>query len=346
MHPNPRSSLRARSTNVSFFRLLSLLMVLTLAAPALAGDRALAEALFLEGKRLLDEKKFPEACLKFEASQRQDPSPGTLLNLGRCNEEQGKTATAWARYKEAATLAQNMSRPEQESAARERIDALEPKLSRLEIKPPPSAVDQLSVKRGGATMGADSLGIAAPVDPGKYDVEASAPGYETWKASVTVKPDGDSASIQIPELKKLPDAVVPPAPESKAPGEAKAEVVPDKPGGNKTLGYVLTGVGGAALITGGVFGFLAQKQAKDAKDDPNLCPNKVCTPKGRDEIDGAKSKALISTIGIGVGVAALGAGIYFIVSAPSAEKSARSTRPRFTPLLDPRAPGLSFSGAF
>ncbi len=346
MHPNLPSNPPALGTNVSFLRLLLILLLVTFAAPALAGDRALAEALFLDGKRLLDEKKFAEACTKFEASQRQDPSPGTLLNLGRCNEEQGKTATAWARYTEAATLAQNMSRPEQETAARERVAALEPKLSRLEIKPPATAIDGLSVKRGGATMGADSLGIAAPVDPGTYNVEASAPGYETWKGSVTVKPDGDSASIQIPDLKQLPEGAVPEG--SEGSGQASGGVTSDKPpGGNKTLGYVLTGVGGVALIAGGVFGFLAQKQAKDAEDDPSLCPNKVCSSKGRDEIDGAKSKALISTIGIGVGVAALGAGIYFIVASPSGEKAARATtRPRVIPLLDPRAPGVSLSGAF
>lgn len=322
-------------------------LVVSCALPVWAGDPALAEALFLEGKRLIDEKKYPEACVKFQASQKQDPSPGTLLNLGRCNELQGKTATAWARYKEAETLARNMSRPEQETAARERIDDLEPELSRLEIKPPATAIEGLSVTRGGTTMGSDSLGIAAPVDPGEYAIEASAPGYESWKGNVKVGA-GDTASIQIPELTKLPEGASEPAPGPAESGkEATAKLTPPA-GGNATLGYVLTGVGAAALITGGVFGYLAQKQAKDAEDDATLCPGKVCTPKGRDEIDGAETKALISTIGVGVGVAALGAGIYFIVSSPAQESAQRRKRPRASvaPLFDPRAPGIAVSGMF
>lgn len=330
-----------------------LLFVVLLAGPAMAGDKALAEALFMDGKRLLDEKKYAEACVKFEASQRQDPSPGTLLNLGRCNEAQGKTASAWASYTEAATLARNMSRPEQEVAAKEKVAALEPKLSKLSIDPPAVAVDGLTVKRGDVTMGADSLGIAVPVDPGEYEIEASAPGYETWKGSVKVAPDGATASIRIPDLKKLagaaPSAGV--GPSAAGATQAEAEAGTRKGGSNTTLGWVVVGVGGAVLVTGAIFGLLAQQQAKNAEDDPTLCPDKLCSPAGRDEIDGAETKALISTIGVGAGVVAIGVGVYLVATSSGSSTTERSARrapltARVLPVIDSHSTGVALTGAF
>jgi len=329
------------------------LALLTAAPAARAGDKALAESLFQDGRKLLDEGKYDLACQKFEGSQKQDPSPGTLLNLGKCNEARGKTATAWANYKEAESLARNMSRPEQEQMAIEKANAIEPRLSRLTITAPPTAVEGLVVKRGGISISVDALGSASPVDPGEHVIEASAPGYETWTGKVTVGKEKDSASIAIPELKKAPEAPPPVAAPGAGEGEKPAVAggavkASSDQGSTKTLGYVLVGVGAVGLLAGGYFGYAANKQASDAEDDPTLCPGKVCTSKGRDEIDSAKGKALISTIAVGTGVAALGAGIVLIAIAPSNKEQARWKRPhaRVAPFADGRNAGLSLTGAF
>src|SRR5262245_23511913 len=81
-----------------------------LLAPGLAradvsADKAAAEALFNHAKQLVKEGKLSEACPKFEESLRLDPGIGTLLYLADCQEKAGKTASAWARFLEAAAAA-------------------------------------------------------------------------------------------------------------------------------------------------------------------------------------------------------------------------------------------------
>src|SRR5580698_8378696 len=74
--------------------------------PALAQPsppaRAAAAALFEDGRRLMGENKFAEACPKLEESQRLDPGMGTLYNLSVCFEAVGKIASAWVGFRDVA----------------------------------------------------------------------------------------------------------------------------------------------------------------------------------------------------------------------------------------------------
>src|SRR5258708_15065155 len=102
-------------------------------SPAPAGDKIAAEALFEDGRTLAGAGKFAEACPKFADSQRLDPSPSTLLNLANCWEKLGRSATAWATYKEAESTASAVKRQDYMATAQRHAEALAPRLSRLTI---------------------------------------------------------------------------------------------------------------------------------------------------------------------------------------------------------------------
>src|SRR5580692_4091789 len=90
-------------------RLFAALLLVTASAGA-QGNSAIAESLFRDGKKLLERKRYDEACPKFAESARLDPSSGVELALGLCYEGQGKTASAWGAFVNAASLARRDGR--------------------------------------------------------------------------------------------------------------------------------------------------------------------------------------------------------------------------------------------
>src|SRR5262245_41081861 len=130
---------------------LGLSMWLSGTGPAHAQDnRVAAEALFRDARKLFDAGKYAEACEKLQASQRIDPAVGTLINLARCYEKVGRTASAWAAWRDAAATAKQQGQPAREKTAREAADALEPSLARLTIEVPADAREiSLKITRDG-----------------------------------------------------------------------------------------------------------------------------------------------------------------------------------------------------
>ncbi|MCA9622724.1 MAG: tetratricopeptide repeat protein, partial [Myxococcales bacterium] len=214
---------------------LPLVTALLIHPSAAHADSALAEQLFKDGLALMDQGKVAEACDKFAASMDAEPSGGTALNLGRCNEEQGKMASAWAAFERAATLFRSTGESDREAFAEEQAARVAPQLSRLTIAV--TKVPGLTVTRNGEPVPEAALGTAVPVDPGEQVIVASAPGYETATATVTVAAGAATAEVTVPPLVASEE---PPAP---APGQGSAD---DGPNALVITGGVLLGVGGVA----------------------------------------------------------------------------------------------------
>ncbi|MBX3226863.1 MAG: tetratricopeptide repeat protein [Labilithrix sp.] len=280
--------------------LAALTTILVLLAPATARAQASpppakiqAEAFFNDARGLLDKGDVAGACDLFSKSQGLDPAVGTLLNLGSCYERLGRTASAWAAYQQAVSLANVQNQTQRAAIAKADAARLEPRLARLTIvveSPPPG----LAVTRNGEVVDANVLDRAVPVDAGPQRVHASAPEHEPWDGTVNAS-DGAEATIKVPRLVKLEPAKPPPPPE-------------------KRTSYLPLGleIGGGALLAGGlVFGGLSFSKWSDVED---RCPGATCASEDirRDtnaDVGSARTFAMVSTIGIAVGAVVLGAGI-------------------------------------
>jgi hypothetical protein len=314
-------------------------------AHAAGGNEAAAEALFGEAKKLAAQGKYAEACPKFAESNKLDRGAGTLIHLGDCYEKNKQTASAWATYKEASSAAQALGRRDWEKLASQRATALEPKLARLTIKVDKPA-DKLEVSRDGATISHASWGVPIPVDVGAHVVEASAPGFKSFKTSATVSKDGENVEVSVPKLEAEPVAAPPPPPPSKITTTTPAPPDADKGTGDgqRTVGFIVGGIGVAGLAVGAITGLMAMGKSSDAKV---ACPNDGgCASRDAvDSSDSAKTLGLVSTIGFAAGGAALAAGAVLIFTAPSAKKTG-SAPLRVVPSAGVHTAGLTVLGVF
>jgi hypothetical protein len=166
-------------------------------------EQQLAQALFDEGRALMEKKRFPEACAKLAESQRLDPGGGTLLNLAVCHEKDGKLATAKVAYEDALAAAKQDKRKDRQAIARERLAALEPLLPRLRVLVTLSTdMEGLELKLDGMVLRRAAWGVATAVDPGSHVIEATGPNRTPWTTAVVVEAS-QKKTVDVPRLAPL-----------------------------------------------------------------------------------------------------------------------------------------------
>lgn len=320
-----------------------------------AGDKAAAEALFDAGLALLKAGKHAEACPKLESSQRIDPAVGTLMYLGECYARLGRTASAWAAFREASSMARALNQLDRAKTATERAAALEAELSYLRVTVPPTLSNvELTVVRNGVVVPRDLYGVEVPVDPGPIEVKATARGREAFSESVTLSAK-DHKTVTLSGLAPIPGAEEPPAtpePETGAPPPQPGPAAPPSTGGtlatdvksesglSRTLPIALGAAGVLGLGIGTFYGIKAMNKNSDAEKS---CSGATCRDQaGLDLTEEAQSAALVSNVAFGAGVVLLAAGVVLYVTAPSE----KSNTVALAPALAPGGGGVSVLGAF
>jgi hypothetical protein len=298
-----------------------------------ADDKATAETLFVNAKKLDRAGDVAGACPLFEASYRADPQLGVLLNVANCHEVLGRTGLAWAEFRESAEMADRKGDPRAEFARR-RATALEPRLVRLHVDA--AATPGLIVKRGDADITA-LVAQDVVVDPGTYTIEASAAGHHSWTTTIEVRHEGGVETVTVPALEALPEpapvAVVVPRP-APAPQQPERSAL-------RTWAFVVGGVGLGIAGTGLGVGAYAWSEWQGTRD-PALCDrSNICSPAGEAQIAAARSHARTSTYLVAAGGATTAASIVMLLIAPHMAEHAI-----VTPTLDPHGAGISFSGGF
>jgi hypothetical protein len=322
--------------------LAPMMLVSLLAASARAqsaDSSALAEQLFNQARDLVKANKWAEACPKFEASLRYDPVLGTRLNLATCYERIGKLASAWGLYRESMDAAKKAGDTKRADYAQKQATALEPRLPKLAITAPNKPAGFV-VKRDGTPIDAGELGVALYVDPGTHEVTATADGHEPFSVTVNLV-EGKTETLTIPPLVAKPVAETEPAVEQ----EVDTGAIAAKARQRKFIALGVGGGGVVALGVGLVFGAKAMSSNDDAK---KLCGDDLsCSPenfdRGKKLVSDSRSAGTISTVLVGVGIAAVAAGAVVYFTAPKAPERATA---RLVPVPHDSGAGLALVGTF
>ena len=293
-------------------------------AVAHAQNSAVAEALFQDAQRLFEAGHVHEACAKFDESLRSDPGLGTLLRLALCHEREGKTATAWAEFEDAAAQAQRKGEADRESFARTHAAALDKGLNRVVIQMATLPRDLRLTVDGGA-VGSGILDTAFPLDPGSHVIEASAPGKRTWTTKVTLEAGGVHQNVQVPPLEDdVPTAATAPA-QPETPPQAPAAFP------TRTVAVVTGGAGIALLGLATYFQLTALSHYDESRSATDAT-------RSRQLYSDASNDQLYAQVTGAVGLAAVGAGVVLFVMSGSSPPPGK--RPSVVPAVGPGGAGV------
>lgn len=295
-----------------------------------ADNAAAAEALFNEGRTLVEKGNYVDACPKFAESQKLDPGSGTLMNLGDCYEKVGKFASAWATYREAISESNKVGNQKRERDAKVLADRVEPKLSFLKIEVPKgSLLPSLQIKRDDFVVDRAQWGTYIPTDSGSHRISAEAPGHKPWTMRIDIA-QSTRRDLEVPPLEVAPEAAL-----------------EDRGKKQRTLGLVVGGVGVLGLAAGGVLGLMAMSSRATARDLG--CTDVDCpTQAAKDKNDSALGAANISTVLFIAGGVVTAAGAVILLTAPKAPSAATTAAAAARPSLAAGVRGtrVVFEGTF
>jgi hypothetical protein len=305
-----------------------------------AADKAAAEALFDRGLALMKDGKLQEACERLEQSQAIERGIGTMLYLAECYEKTGKTASAWALFREAASWAQAAGQSERAEAGKSRAARLEKGLSRLTIQvAAASRVAGFELQDNGAPVHPSVWGVSVPVDPGAHHIEAKAPGYRAWAGDVRVDDNGGSAELGVPALERLPESEIAAAAESAKPSPAPASAAPVEAKRLSKLQIASIAIGGAGVVglaLGTGFGVSALKKGDEADCEGETCATQDDIHKNNEALTAARACNGLLAAG---GVLVVGGLLTFFL-AP------KERRVALAPRIDRASAGLQVGGVF
>ncbi len=270
--------------------------------------RDVARVLFRQARRLLGEQRFEAACSKFRESLALHRSPGTLLNVANCLSREGDLLAAIHVFEEAEVAAAQVQESQLREvwvrAAREHAQELESRLATVRF-----AFDEsIDVARSQVELDGVALEPRAAVEPlrrnpGPLRVRISSPGRVPLALALKLA-EGERRTVAIPWLPAEQSGLVaPPRQPSGARATAAAPSLAASESRELGVPITLSGLGGALVATGLVFGALAVSDASAL--DGERCPDKIC-PEGYEPLQSARSRAVWANVLVGTG-ALLGA---------------------------------------
>jgi len=257
-----------------------------------------ARELAVAGAEAFDRQDFATALDRFQRAESLYKVPSIAVMVARCLARTGRVVEAVDKYEETLRMPLDASAPEAfqraVSDATAEVESARARVARIELRLPADAPPASEVMLDDKPLPAALLGVATPVNPGPHRLAAHAPGRLPYRVEVTLA-EGAHQTI---EISLLPSAKNDPTPSVNA-----------KPHHTSTLAIALLAGGGVALAAGAVTGIAALNHKSDLDDACHPgCPAKLST-----DLDSFRRDRALSYVGFGVGLAAVGAGAYFLL---------------------------------
>ncbi len=293
-----------------------------------------ADALFAEGRKLVEAHDDAGACAKFGEAIKLDPdAAGTMLNLGRCNENLKKYRTALYWFRKAQARAHETNLPDYEKAAGEHTTSLASLVATVKIAVT-GDLPEAHVKIDGEEIKPDEY-LHAEVDPGHHTLDAGAPG----KLNVHQEFDVEGKGGQTLTITFV---------------AGDNSVLIDRGAKRRKYALITAAAGGVLVVTSLIISAYAKLEYNKCIDSSNV--PKGSTDGGHSDCPVADATAAISydddkwrlardyaTPIFIVGAAAFGVATYMYLTAPQKERVDRTV---FVPTLTPDQVGFVVSGGF
>jgi hypothetical protein len=269
-----------------------------------AGTRMAARELAVAGAEAFDKQDYATALDRFQRAESLYKVPSIAVMIARCLARQGRVVEAVDKYEETLRMPLDAAAPEAfQRAVAEAAAEVEParaRVARIELRLPADAPPKTVVTLDDKPVPAALLGVPTPVDPGVLHLAARAPGREPYTNDIALA-EGARQTVEItlaPLRKPMAERDLSP---SAAPQAGHH--------GPSTLTIALLTGGGLALAAGTVTGVAAlnHKSHLDKACSPG------CPPSMSSDLDSFRMDRTLSYLGFGVGLAAAGAGTYFLL---------------------------------
>lgn len=268
-------------------------------------------------------------------------TPQVRFHIATCTEKLGQLVAALGAYELALAEAESLG-PEFQKEVEDRTSALRSRIPKLVIERGEGA-EAATIELDGVALGASSIGVEVPIDPGPHAVQAKAPGHKQYMSTVEV------SEQQVEKITVTLDKVAVDEPSTTGPKDEGPVVVAQPHRPSRLIPYAIGGFGAAALIGSGVFYIL--QRGKDSElqtlcgndhDCTNSNPRPLTLAQQSDARDMNSKLKLYSTltqISAVAGVVALGTATVLILTEPKQAKPAATAWS-----IEPSAPGAQLGG--
>jgi tetratricopeptide (TPR) repeat protein len=264
--------------------------------PATERRKAEARELAQQGDAAFKVGRCDQAIPFWQKANARFQAPTILFRIARCQALMGKVVAATATLEQLLALPDDPDSPpafrEAKDQAAAELPAVRSRIAFLTVAVDARGVDvQPDVRVDDQTL--PMVEGPVPIDPGAHVVRVRARDA-TWERKVTLQ-EGQSETVRVAIGVHMP------------PRPARTQ---------RTVGYVLGGIGLASLAAGAYFGASASTLARHLE---RVCgtDRKQCPADRKDDIDRLKTHAVAADITLGAGAALFAAGAIVALTEPA-----------------------------